>query len=176
MADQATLVVIKPDAMQRGLTGAVLARLDTLQLEIIGAKVMPVSQELAEAHYQHIREKPFFRETVDHLRGKLHGVSAVLAFVYWGPDAVERVRMLTGATNPEKADPRSIRGSLGRMTTSGLMENVLHTSSDPADAQREIRLWFKPRELLRDPGFAMPQESSSACCGHQTAESHARRR
>ena len=155
MADQATLVVIKPDAIQKGLIGATLTRIEPLKLEIIGAKVMPVSQELAEAHYVHIKEKPFFRETVDHMRGVLHGVKHVLAFVLWGPDAIARVRQVTGATNPEKADPQTIRGAFGRNLASGLMENVIHASSDPADAQREIALWFKPSELLRPiPGMA----------------------
>ena len=160
MKDQATLVVIKPDAIKRGLTGAVLGRLDLLQLEIVGAKMVRVSQELAEAHYQHIKEKPFFRETVEHLQGKLHGVHAVLALVLWGPDAVERVRQATGATNPEHADPASIRGAFGRMTTSGLMENILHSSSDLKDAEREIRLWFTAQELLRDVGVFSPQQAA----------------
>ena len=159
MRDQATLVLIKPDAIKRGLTGAVISKLDPLQLEIVGAKAVRVSQELAEAHYKHIREKPFFRETVDHLLGKLHGISYVLAFVLWGPDAIDRVRQVTGATHPEKADPTSIRGALGRMTTSGLMENVLHASSDPQDAEREIRLWFTPQELLRDIGVFSPSQA-----------------
>ncbi len=147
--DQATLVIIKPDAIKRGLTGAVLSKLDPLQLEMIGAKVVRVSQELAEAHYQHIKEKPFFRETVDHLRGTLHGVHYVLALILWGPEAIERVRQVTGATHPERADPTSIRGALGRMTSDGLMENVLHSSSNPQEAEREIALWFQSHELLR---------------------------
>ena len=162
MRDQATLVLIKPDAIKRGLTGAVLSMLDPLRLEIIGAKAVRASQELAEAHYQHIREKPFFRETVDHLLGKLHGVNYVLAFVLWGPDAVDRVRQVTGATHPEKAEPTSIRGALGRMTTSGLMENVLHASSDVQEAEREIRLWFTAPELLRDLGIFSPQQAGRA--------------
>ena len=147
--DQATLVIVKPDAIKRGLTGAVLSKLDPLQLEMIGAKVVRVSQELAEVHYQHIKEKPFFRETVDHLRGTLHGVHYVLVLILWGPEAIERVRQVTGATHPEQADPTSIRGALGRMTTAGLMENVLHSSSNPQEAEREIALWFQPHELLR---------------------------
>ena len=159
MADQATLVVIKPDAIRRGLVGAALSRLEPLQLEIIGAKVMRVSRELAEEHYKHIREKPFFRETVEHLQGKRHGVSSVLVLVLWGPDAIERVRCVTGATHPEQADPMSIRGALGRMTTSGLMENMLHTSSDPQEAEREIRLWFTAQELLRDAGVFSSQQA-----------------
>ena len=152
MAAQATLVLIKPDAITRGLTGTVLARLDELRLEMIGAKVVRVDQALAEAHYEHIKGKPFFRETVEYLQGKRHGTSGVLAFVLWGENAVERVRVLTGATHPEKADPASIRGALGRMVTSGLMENVLHASADPLEAAREIKLWFKREELLRELG------------------------
>jgi nucleoside-diphosphate kinase len=150
MANQATLVVIKPDALQKGLAGAALSKLEPLKLEIVGAKVVRVGQELAEEHYKHIRQKPFFRETVEHLKGAVHDTPYVLAFVLWGPDAIERVRQVTGATNPEKADPMSIRGSFGRNLASGLMENVLHASSDASEAQREIGLWFKPDELLRD--------------------------
>jgi len=149
MAEEATLVIIKPDAIQRGLTGAVLSRLEVLRLDVIGAKAVRVSQELAESHYHHLREKPFFREIVDYLQGRLHGTNYVLAFVFWGENAIECVRQVTGATHPEKAEPTSIRGSLGRMMTSGLMENVVHASSDRSEAEREIALWFKPEELLR---------------------------
>ena len=147
--DEATLVLIKPDAMRRGLAGEVLSRLETLQLDIIGAKMMRVDRALAERHYHHIRSKPFFEETVEYLQGKMHGVSAILAFVFWGAKAVERVREAIGLTHPEKADPVSIRGALGRMATSGLMENVVHASADLEEAQREIWLWFAPEELLR---------------------------
>ena len=156
MADQATLLILKPDAIQKELVGAVFSKLEPLRLEIIGAKVLPVSQELAEEHYKHIRDKPFFRDTVEHLRGLRHNVPYVLAFVLWGPDAIERVRRVTGATNPEKADPQSIRGAFGRNTADGLMENVLHSSSDAKDAEREIALWFEPEELLRAVLRAVP--------------------
>jgi len=151
MAKQATLVIIKPDAIKRRLAGEVLSRLEPLGLEIIGAKVVRVSRELAEQHYVHIRTKPFFEETVSHLRGTLHDVPSVLAFVYWGDEAIERVREATGATNPDKAEPTTIRGAFGRNLASGLMENVLHASSDAKEAEREIRLWFKAEELLLDP-------------------------
>lgn len=157
MAHEATLVVIKPEAMCRGLAGHVLSRLEELQLDIVGAKAVRVTRALAEAHYQALRDKPFFAELLEHIQGNLHGVSSVLAFVFSGPDAVTRVRELTGATHPEKADPRSIRGALGRMTTSGLMENILHASSTPEEAEREIRLWFKPEELLSQPSKARTQ-------------------
>ncbi len=149
MADEATLVLIKPDAIQRRLTGLVIARLDELGLEIIGAKVVRVSRDLAETHYAHLREKPFFSMLLDHLQGKLHGVSSLLAFVYWGPEAIRRVREATGATHPERADPRSIRGSFGRMTADGVMENIVHASATDEEAQREIPLWFRPQELVR---------------------------
>ena len=148
MPHQATLVIMKPDAIQRGLMGAVLSRLETLQLEVIGAKTVCVTKALAQEHYRHLRDQPFFGELIDYLQGKLHGTRFVLALVLYGPEAIERVRQAAGATHPEKADPLSLRGSLGRMTTSGVMENLLHASADPAEAQREIALWFKPEELL----------------------------
>lgn len=151
MAEQATLVIVKPDAIQKALTGSVIARLDCLRLEIISAKMVRVSRALAEEHYKHIKAKPFFEDTVQHLVGTLHNVSAVLMLIYFGEDAVERVRKAAGATNPEKAEPWSIRGGMGRNTASGLMENVIHASSDLSEAEREIRLWFKPHELLRQP-------------------------
>ena len=150
MPNQATLVLIKPDAIRRGQIGAALARLEPLGLEIVGAKVMRVSRELAAEHYQHLRDKPFFEQLLDHLQGKLHHMPYILAFVLWGADAIERVREVVGATHPEQADPTTIRGSLGRMTASGVMENVVHASASAAEAQREIQLWFKPEELLRE--------------------------
>lgn len=151
MTGDVTLVIIKPDAIQRGIIGSVLGRLEPLRLDIIGAKVTRVSRALAEEHYKHIRSKPFFEETVEYLQGKFHGVEYVLALVLCGDQAVERVRDVTGATHPEKAQPWSIRGAFGRMRTGGLMENVIHASSDAAEAQREIQLWFQPSELLAVP-------------------------
>jgi nucleoside-diphosphate kinase len=149
MAEQATLVIIKPDALRRGLAGVILSRLEQLQLEIIGAKVMRVSRALAEEHYRHLRARPFFEELLQHLQGQLHGIPYVLVFALWGPEAVARVRQVMGATHPEKADPLSIRGAFGRMTTQGWMENVLHASESETEASREIALWFTPEELLR---------------------------
>jgi len=152
MARESTLVLIKPDAIQRGLIGAVLSQLEALRLDVIGAKAVRVGRQLAEAHYQNIQGKPFYEETVEYLQGKFHGTTYVLALVLSGDRAIDRVRTLVGATHPEKADPVSIRGSLGRMHTNGLMENVIHSSSDAAEAERELRLWFKPDELLTPLG------------------------
>jgi nucleoside-diphosphate kinase len=148
---EATLVLIKPDAIARGLTGAVITHLETLPLKLIGAKVATVSQALAEEHYQALKAKPFFKELIKHIRGQLNDVESILALVYAGEGAIERVRQLAGATNPEDAEPTSLRGAFGRMTRTGVMENVIHSSSDAADAEREIRLWFRPDELLAPP-------------------------
>jgi nucleoside-diphosphate kinase len=146
MAEEATLVLIKPDAIARRLAGAVLTRLEQLSLKLIGAKVTPVSRQLAEAQYEALRGKPFFNDLLKHIQGSLHGY--VVALVYAGPGAVAKVREVAGATNPEAADPTSLRGALGRLTTQGIMENVLHASSSGQEAEREIKLWFRPEELL----------------------------
>ncbi len=148
MREEATLVLVKPDAIARGLTGAVLSRLAEEKLTLAGAKAMRVSRELAEEHYKALKDKPFYEELIRYLCGELHGVTHVLALVYTGSGAVGRVRQLAGATNPEQADPSTMRGALGRITTKGVMENVLHASSDPQEAEREIKLWFRPEELL----------------------------
>ena len=148
MAVESTLVLIKPDAIRRGLIGEALSRLEPLQCEIVGAKVVRVSRALAAEHYRHLKGKPFFEQLLDHLQGKLHETPYVLAFVLRGEDAIARVRQVTGATHPEQAHPMTIRGSFGRITATGIMENVVHASADPREAQREIRLWFTPQELV----------------------------
>ena len=146
---EATLVLIKPDAIRRWVSGLVLDRLESLGLELVGAKAMRVSRELAEAHYRHLRDKPFFQPLLQHLCGELHGVPYVWAIVYYGPNAITRVRQAAGATNPEHADPSSLRGMFGHNTAEGVMENAVHASSGAEDAEREIALWFRPEELLR---------------------------
>lgn len=159
MVDEATLVIIKPEAFQRGLVGAVLSRLEELRLDLIGAKMARVTDAQARTHYQHLRDKPFFPMLLDHLQGKLHGTPHVLVLVFRGREAIARVRVLAGATDPERADPRSIRGQFGRNLASGLMENVLHASSDTEEAEREIGLWFSPKELLTSSRTASARSS-----------------
>ena len=144
----ASLVLIKPDAIQKGLTGLVIRRLDEARLQMAGAKISRVSRALAIEHYQALKEKPFFEDLIQHLCGTIHHVDHVLAFVYMGPGAIAKIRAISGATHPEKADPMSLRGALGRMTAAGIMENVLHASATPEEAEREIKLWFHPEELL----------------------------
>lgn len=146
--DQATLVLIKPDGLKKSLTGNILTRLSETKLEIVAAKMVRVSKDLAEEHYRHLKEKPFFQEIIRYIQGELHNRKKVMALVYWGEGAINKVRELAGSTNPEEADPTTIRGSYGRITTSGVYENVIHASANIEDAEREIKLWFKPEEII----------------------------
>ncbi|NOX96692.1 MAG: nucleoside-diphosphate kinase [Nitrospirae bacterium] len=147
---QQTLVLIKPDGLKKSLTGNILTRLSETKLEIAAAKMVRVSKELAESHYGHMKDKPFFGELIGYIMGELHDRRKVLALVYYGENAIKKVRELSGATNPEEADPVSIRGAYGRVTTKGVYENVLHTSTNEEEAEREIKLWFKPDEIIFD--------------------------
>lgn len=147
---QQTLVIIKPDGLKKSLTGNILTRLSETKLEIVAAKIKRVNKELAEEHYMHMKDKPFFEELIKYIQGELHDRRKVLAMVYWGEDAITKVRTMTGATNPEEADATSIRGAYGRITTKGIYENVMHTSSNALEAEREIKLWFEPDEIIVD--------------------------
>lgn len=148
--NQAVLILIKPDGLIKSLTGNILTRLSETKLEIVAAKISRVSQELAQEHYKHLKDKPFFGEIIQYLQGDLHDRKKVMALVYWGHDAIMKCRDLAGATNPEEAESTSIRGSYGRITTSGVYENVIHVSSNVAEAEREIKLWFTPEEIIVD--------------------------
>ncbi|MDD5729945.1 MAG: nucleoside-diphosphate kinase [Candidatus Omnitrophica bacterium] len=148
--NQAVLILIKPDGLKKSLTGNILTRLSETKLEIVAAKMVRVTKELAEEHYEHLKGKPFFGEVIRYIQGELHQRKKVMALVYWGKDAIAKCRELAGATNPEEADPTSIRGSYGRITTAGVYENVIHVSSNIEDAQREIKLWFHPEEIIVD--------------------------
>ena len=141
---QQSLVLIKPDGLKKSLTGNILTRLSETKLEIVAAKMVRVSERLARQHYVHLKDKPFFPELIRYITGELHERKKVLAMVYWGEDAIKKVKDLAGATNPEEANPISIRGQYGRITTKGVYENVIHASSDEKEAEREIKLWFEP--------------------------------
>ena len=148
--EQQTLVLIKPDGLKKSLTGNVLTRLSETKLVIIGAKIAKPDRELAVQHYSHMKKEPFFEELVRYLMGEFH-TPRVMALVYQGKDAIAKVRSICGATNPEEADPVSIRGAYGRITTRGIYENVIHASTDESEAEREIKLWFEPDELVVEP-------------------------
>src|SRR5512135_2129728 len=119
MENEATLILIKPDGLKKSLTGNILTRLSETKLEIVASKMVRVSRELAADHYRHLSDKPFFEDVLKYLMGEFHNRKKVMALVYWGPAAITKCRSLAGATNPEEADPVSIRGSYGRITTRG---------------------------------------------------------
>ena len=144
---EATLVLIKPEAVAKSLTGNVLTKLSEAHLEMAACKCTGVSKELAEEHYKHLKGKPFFPDLVKYIMGELHK-RKVVAMVYCGENAISKIRDLAGATNPEEADAESIRGKYGRITTKGIFENVIHASSDADEAEREIKLWFEPSEIM----------------------------
>lgn len=144
-----TLVLIKPDGLKKSLTGNILTRLSETKLDIVGSKIVKVKRELAEEHYRELRDKPFFEDLVKYIMGEYHK-KKVMALVYWGEDAIGKVREICGKTNPEEADSVSIRGAYGRITTKGVYENAMHASANLEDAEREIKLWFRPDEIIVD--------------------------
>ena len=147
MREEQCLVLIKPDGVIKQLTGDIITKLSETGLDIVGAKIVQVSKELAEEHYQHLREQKFFGELIDYITGKYH-TKPVVALVYRGNDACRKIRQISGATNPEEAHPTTIRGKYGRITSKGNFENVVHASENFQEAEREIKLWFRPDELL----------------------------
>ena len=134
-----TLVLLKPDAVQRRLVGRIISRFEEKGLKIVGMKLMKVTQELAERHYGEHREKPFFGELVSFITS-----SPIVAMVVEGPGAIDEVRKLMGKTNPRDAAPGTIRGDWGLSITM----NLVHGSGSPASAAREIPLFFSQDELL----------------------------
>jgi len=145
-----TLVIFKPDCIVKSLTGNIISRLSEAHLRIIAAKVVKVSRELAEIHYAHLRDKPFFNDLYEYFSGKIYGpdYERVIVFVYTGEDACGRVRRIVGETDPDKADPTTIRGAYGRRNAKGVMENVIHSSDSPESAEKEIKNWFSPDEIV----------------------------
>ena len=146
MSVEQTLILIKPDALVKSLTGNILTELSEIDVKIMGAKIVKVSRELAEAHYRHLKEKDFFDELIKYLMGHYH-TRRVLALVYEGNAAINKMRKIVGSTHPEKAHPTTIRGKYGRVTSKGVFENAIHASENKKEAEREIKLWFKPEEL-----------------------------
>jgi len=137
--NERTLVLIKPDAVQRQLTGRILARYEDRGLKILGLKLIPVSRGLAERHYAIHREKPFFAGLVDFITS-----GPLVAAVLEGPNAIAVVRAMNGATRPHEAAPGSIRGDFALETA----QNLVHASDSAETADTEIALWFRPDELL----------------------------
>ncbi|MCK4521058.1 MAG: nucleoside-diphosphate kinase [Nanoarchaeota archaeon] len=149
MEIEQTLVLIKPDGLVKSLTGNIMTVLSETKLKIVGAKIVQVSRELAELHYNKLKEtkgEKIFEETLKYIMGEYH-TKRVLALIYEGEDAINKVKTIAGETNPEKAHPTTIRGKYGRITAEGVFENVIHASENKEEAEREVKLWFKPSEL-----------------------------
>lgn len=147
---QQTLVIIKPDGLLKSLTGNILTALSETKLKIVGAKILKVPRELAENHYRDLKitRPDVFENAVKYLMGDFHRTDRILALVYCGEDAVQKVRNICGKTNPEEAEPTSIRGRYGRINSkTGVFENAIHTSESAEKAEEEIKLWFQPEEL-----------------------------
>ena len=139
MERERTLVLLKPDAVQRRLMGEIIRRIEQKNLNIVAMKMIRVDQKLAETHYEEHREKPFFRELIDFITA-----GPVVAMVVEGPDAVSVVRRMMGATNPFQAEPGTIRGDFGLDLTA----NLIHGSDSVESAKIEIRRFFQPEEIL----------------------------
>lgn len=134
-----TLVLLKPDAVQRRLVGRIISRFEDKGLKIVGMKLMQVTRELAERHYAEHREKPFFSELVSFITS-----SPIVAMVVEGPGAISEVRRLMGKTNPREAAPGTIRGDYGLSIT----QNLVHGSDSPESAAREIPIFFSESEIF----------------------------
>jgi len=129
-----TLVLLKPDAVARGLIGEIISRFERKGLQIVAARLVLIEPELAESHYEEHRDKPFFSDIV-----KFITTSPVLAMVLQGPpDTWKLVRSIMGATDPSDASPGTIRGDLA----SSMPDNLVHGSDGPDSAKREIALFF----------------------------------
>jgi len=133
MAAERTLVLIKPDAMRRGLAGEILARFERRGLELRDAKLITVDRNLAEEHYAEHAEKPFFGELVSFITS-----GPTLALALEGEGAIATARSTIGATNPADAAPGSIRGDLAL----AMPDNLVHGSDSAESAERELALWF----------------------------------
>lgn len=187
-----TLVLIKPDALKNSLTGYVLSQLSEFHtgLRFAGVKIVHVSRMLAQEHYAEHRGKPFFPSLIDYITGALHYPAdpwkrRVIAMVYMGEDAVHKIRDLSGPTDPAKARelrPGCIR-ALGTLVpvvdVAGVaagerMDNLIHASASAAEAQREIKLWFRPNDI--PPGMHAFETAESRvhyyCKGMQLNHSH----
>ena len=134
-----TLVLVKPDGVQRGLIGEVIARLERRGLKLVAAKFMRVSRELAEAHYAVHRGKPFYEGLIDYITS-----APVMAMVWEGPNAVAAVRQTMGATRPTEAAPGTIRHDFGLE----IGRNLTYASDSPENGEKEVALWFRPEELV----------------------------
>jgi nucleoside-diphosphate kinase len=133
MADERTLVLVKPDGVRRGLVGEVIGRIERKGLAVTRLELRTIDRALAERHYEEHTDKPFFGDLVDFITG-----GPLVAMIVEGPDAVRCMRVLMGATDPVEAAPGSIRGDFATVIT----ENIVHGSDSPENGEREIAIFF----------------------------------
>jgi nucleoside-diphosphate kinase len=134
-----TLVLVKPDGVQRALVGEILARFERRGLQLVGLKLLAVDRQLAERHYAEHRERPFFEAVIQFITS-----SPVVAMAWEGPNAVGLVRTMMGPTNPANAPSGTIRGDFGI----DIGQNIIHGSDSPLRAQEELALFFSEAELV----------------------------
>jgi nucleoside-diphosphate kinase len=134
-----SLVLIKPDAMQRGLAGTIISRLESAGLKLAALRMLHMDRELAERHYAIHKEKPFFEGLVKYITS-----APIIASVFEGENAVEAIRKLMGATDPAKAEPGTIRGDFGV----NIEQNSVHGSDSVENAELEISLFFGEDEIF----------------------------
>ena len=139
MTNERTLVLIKPDAMQRGLAGEILSRLELRGLKIVALRLMQIDDALARRHYAEHEGKPFLESLVSFITS-----SPVIAAVFEGPNAVASARQVMGATDPQQAAPGTIRGDLALY----IQNNLIHGSDSPESARREIALFFDKGDIV----------------------------
>ena len=135
-----SLVLIKPDAMERGLAGVIIGRLQGEGLKLIALKMLRMDKALAERHYAVHKEKPFFKDLVKYITS-----TPIVAAVFEGEGAVERIRKLMGATDPAKSAPGTIRQDYGL----DVQRNSTHASDSPENAAKEIAIFFTKKEIFR---------------------------
>ena len=137
MDSQRIFILVKPDGVERGLVGEILGRIEAKGYKLEDLRYMRAKEEVLRVHYAHLADKPFFPEIVRYMtRGP------VVAAVFSGANVIEGVRALAGATNPTQAVPGSIRGDLAREWGHGNIENLIHASDSPENAEKEIALWL----------------------------------
>lgn len=134
-----TLILVKPDGVQRCLAGEILSRLERRGLKIVALKMLWMDRALAEKHYAVHKEKPFFNDLVNFITS-----GPIVAAVLEGENAIEATRQTMGATDPKKAAPGTIRADLGI----NMEHNMIHGSDSPENAEKEISIFFKPGEIL----------------------------
>lgn len=135
-----TLIILKPDALQRGLSGEIITRMERKGLKIIGIKMMNVDSAILKAHYAHIADKPFYADVEKFMKS-----SPVIVMALEGQDCIDSIRIIVGATDPRKADAGTIRGDMALATG----RNLVHASDSKENGEKEVSRFFNDNELFQ---------------------------